>query len=330
MSRVLLPLVPLYAAAVGVKNLAWDRGWRTPRQLQGTVVSVGNLSVGGSGKTPLVIRLAELLKERGIAVDVLSRGYGRQSSAVERVQAAGSADQFGDEPLLIARAAGIPVYVGANRYAAGALAESQSAAPALHLLDDGFQHRQLARDVDIVVLHRSDFGTWLLPGGRLREGFASLHRAQILTLRAEDQDIEPELRRRGHRQSIWWMERRIEIAGPKRVVAFCAIARPEELFSALREKGIALAAARAWRDHHRFTNSDVAELIELRRQHETEAFVTTEKDLVRLLPEQRRMLESAAAVDAARLVVHLRDERAAVDQLLALLPADRRQGMLGR
>src|SRR5579875_1822845 len=103
MRSVLLPLVPLYAAGAAAKNLAYDRGLAKPQKLQWPVISIGNLSVGGSGKTPLTIRLAQLIAKRGLAVDVLSRGYGRRSSQVERVDRHGSAEQFGDEPLLIAQ-----------------------------------------------------------------------------------------------------------------------------------------------------------------------------------------------------------------------------------
>jgi len=322
MNRGLAPLVPLYAAAVGVKNLAYGKGWARRRQLRGPVVSIGNLSVGGSGKTPLTIRLAQLLHERGVAVDALSRGYGRLSRAVSRVIAGGSAEEFGDEPLLIAQAAGVPVYVGASRYAAGVLAESGAAGPVLHLLDDGFQHRQLARDVDIVVLHAEDFSDRLLPAGRLREEFSSLSRAQIVAMRDEDRDLEPELRRRGFAGSVWWMERRLEVPAVTRVVAFCAIAREGEFFSGLRAAGIEVRAMRAWRDHHRYTQADIAELVEMRRQHEAEAFLTTEKDLMRLPGEWRAMLESAAPLHAARLVVRLSDEARAIDEVLGFLPAN--------
>jgi len=319
----LLPLVPLYAAAVTAKNLAWNRGWLRPRCLRGPVISIGNLSVGGSGKTPLVIYLAELLTQRGVAVDVLSRGYGRHSMGALRVQPGGAVEQFGDEPLLIAQAAGVPVYIAEDRYEAGLLAESDPGDPRLHLLDDGFQHRQLARSVDIVVLHRSDFASRLLPAGRLRESFSSLRRAQFLVLRAEDRDLEPELRQRGHRQPVWWIERRLNISAPRIVIAFCGIARPEEFSSALQSEGCTVAALRAWRDHHRFTNADLAELIELRRQHEAEAFITTEKDMVRLSSDQRHLLESAAPLEAARLRVCFADEAVAMDQLLQLVSANR-------
>ncbi|HUB17266.1 MAG TPA: tetraacyldisaccharide 4'-kinase [Acidobacteriaceae bacterium] len=321
MSRALAPLRPLYAAAAGAKNFAWNHGWLAQKHLQGPVISVGNLSVGGSGKTPLTIRLAQLLCERGIGVDVLSRGYGRRSGAVEKVDPDGSAEEFGDEPLLIAQSAEVPVFVGASRYQAGVLAESSSAGPALHLLDDGFQHRGLARDVDIVALHCDDFRDKLLPAGRLREGFPSLSRAQFVAMRQEDRDLEPELRRRGFAGPVWWMERRLALPAANRVIAFCAIARVGEFFSGLRSCGITVAAMRAWRDHHAYTDRDIAELIELRRQHEAEAFFTTEKDMTRLNPYLRRMLESTAPLHAARLVVRLDDESGAIDRLLALLPA---------
>jgi tetraacyldisaccharide 4'-kinase len=320
-SGVLSPLVPLYAAASAAKNFAYHKRWIEPKRLRGPVVSIGNLSMGGSGKTPLTIRLAQLLRKSGVAVDVLSRGYGRHSRTVERVIPGGAAEEFGDEPLLIAQASGVPVFVGASRYRAGRLAESQEN-PALHLLDDGFQHRQLARDVDIVALHGDDFGEKLLPAGRLRESFSSLSRAQMVSMRQEDRELEPELRRRGFAGPIWWMERRLELPAVSRVVAFCAIARSEEFFSGVRTGGLAVVAMRAWRDHHAYSESDMAELIELRRQYDAEAFLTTEKDMMRLPVELRHTLESAAPLHAARLVVRLQNEAAAIDQLAGFLPAE--------
>jgi tetraacyldisaccharide 4'-kinase len=321
-SGALSPLVPLYAAASATKNFIYGKRWIKPKRLLGPVVSIGNLSVGGSGKTPLTIRLAQLLRENGVTVDVLSRGYGRQSRAVERVIQGGSAEDFGDEPLLIAQASGVPVYVGASRYKAGRLAEGSGKNAALHLLDDGFQHRQLARDVDIVVLHRADFKEKLLPAGRLREAFPSLSRAQIVAMRQEDRELEPELRRRGFAGPVWWMERGLELPAVNRVVAFCAIARGDEFFSGVRSGGVIVAAVRAWRDHHTYTERDIAELIELGRQHEAEAFLTTEKDSMRITNELRRTLESAAPLKAARLMVHLQDEAAALQQLAGFLPVE--------
>ena len=133
------------------------------RWLRWPVVSVGNLSVGGTGKTPFTIAVARMLMKAGVHVDVLSRGYGRKSTATERVDPQGTAELFGDEPLLIARKLRVPVIVGEDRYAAGQFAE-QKFGPRLHLLDDGFQHRALARDFDIVLVTPEDARDRLLPG----------------------------------------------------------------------------------------------------------------------------------------------------------------------
>src|SRR5260370_1100913 len=178
-------LAGLYALAdvafVGGSLLPGVRGHTIPK-LAGPVVSVGNISVGGSGKTPFVIALGELLKQRGITFAVLSRGYGRTGTEVAIVDANGPPEHFGDEPLLIARKLQVPVIVGADRYQAGRLAESKFASQ-LHLLDDGFQHRRLHRDFDVVVLPDSDGENSLLPGGRLREPVSALRRGAELVLR---------------------------------------------------------------------------------------------------------------------------------------------------
>ena len=174
-------LSSIFGAGVWARNALYDRGIARARRVQGPVVSVGNLSVGGSGKTPFVLLLGELLKARGVKFDILSRGYGRQTRGVARVDPGGSARDFGDEPLLLARRLGVPVIVGEDRYQAGVFAE-KSFGPQLHLLDDGFQHRALARDFDIVLVTPEDARDRLLPAGRLREPLASLSRADAVVL----------------------------------------------------------------------------------------------------------------------------------------------------
>ncbi len=323
MRRALLPLNPLYAAAVAAKNAAYDRGVFRGQRLRWPVISVGNVSVGGSGKTPFVISLARLLKQHGVRVDVLSRGYGRSSNEIERVDPAGSAARFGDEPLLIAQSADVPVYVGASRYAAGLLAESGQPGSGIHLMDDGFQHRKLKRAVDIVVLHRSDFQETLLPAGRLREPVRSLERASAVVLREEDGDLEQELRQRGIVKPVWWINRSIIVPGnPGKVAAFCGIARGEEFFEMLERHRVETVAMRAFRDHHRYSDADVQELIREAQAHSANTFLTTEKDFVRLSTRHRDMLASAAALEVARLETRFRDEAAAVRDLEALLPAN--------
>ena len=175
------PLSFLFGLGVQARNALYDRGIARSRKLRGPVVSVGNLSVGGSGKTPFVLLIGELLKARGIKFDILSRGYGRTKRGVALVDPAGSARDFGDEPVLMARRLGVPVVVGEERYEAGIFAENKFG-PQLHLLDDGFQHRALFRDFDIVLITPEDIRDRLLPAGRLREPLRSLGRADAIVL----------------------------------------------------------------------------------------------------------------------------------------------------
>jgi tetraacyldisaccharide 4'-kinase len=290
--RWLAPLVPLYAA-----GLAWrSKQHRHPQRLAWPVLSIGNLSTGGSGKTPLAMALAERLTARGIAVDVLSRGYGRQSHLPMRVDPAGSADQFGDEPLLIARATGVSVYVAAQRYQAGLLAEAGadrapsgqqdltgSQRPHAHILDDGFQHRQLARTIDILLLDRADFHDTLLPAGNLREALRAAKRADVLAIPAGDPAFEADLRVWGWQGPLWRLRRPMEVpvvAGP--VVAFCGIARPHQFFSGLAATGMRLPRRISFPDHHRYTPRDIKQLDEAVERAGAVALLTTEKDKVRL------------------------------------------------
>jgi len=134
---LLIPLVPLYRLALALRELQFRTGIEPVRRLRFPVVSVGNLSTGGSGKTPLTIALASALQQRDLRVDVLSRGYGRQSKLAARVNPNGTAAEFGDEPLLIARETGLPVYVAPQRYDAGLLAEAEYEAEQAAALDCG-------------------------------------------------------------------------------------------------------------------------------------------------------------------------------------------------
>jgi tetraacyldisaccharide 4'-kinase len=247
----------------------------------------------------------------------LSRGYGRSHPAVERVDPAGSADQFGDEPLLIARSTGVSVYVGANRYQAGLLAESGIGKKGVHLLDDGFQHRQLARDLDVVVIHRSDLQQRLLPAGRLREPLASLRRAGIIVLRHEDAELESAIRVHTRPECGFWRVRRtLALTSPlQRAVAFCAVARPSEFFAGLASVGAGLAEQVRFRDHHRYTMADIDRLAELGRRVGCDAFVTTAKDEVKLDAAMRLRLNTIAPLRTAALTVEIEDEKAALDDM---------------
>jgi tetraacyldisaccharide 4'-kinase len=312
---LLAPLSLVYGSVIHARNARFDR--TPPLRLRWPVVSVGNLSVGGAGKTPLVICLARLLQREGYVPDVLSRGYGRSQQTVERVDPAGSADRFGDEPLLIARSTRVPVYVGASRYEAGLLAESESGGQGVHLLDDGFQHRQLARDLDIVVMHRSDLQQRLLPAGRLREPLASLRRAGVVVLRQEDAELESALRAHTRPECLFWRVRRtLALPSPvQRAVAFCAVARPAEFFAGLAAVGAGVAEPMRFRDHHRYTMADIDRLAELGRRVSSDAFVTTAKDEVKLDAAMRLRLNTVAPLRTAALTVEIEDEKAAVDDM---------------
>ena len=317
----LAPLLPLYAAGLALKNAAYNHGCLRSRMLTEPVISVGNLSTGGAGKTPFVIYLAQRLQERGINVDVLSRGYGRaKPAAVERVDPEGSATRYGDEPLLIARSVAAPVYVGARRFDAGLLAEAEARdEERVHVLDDGFQHRQLARAVDIVLLHANDFSDRLLPMGNLREPLSSLKRAQITVLRRDHFEHAAQVENLTGRVP-WIVVRslRVDSLG-LRPLAFCGLARPQEFFRDLRALGINPAAEIAFPDHHRYTAADIKRLLDEARAHNADSLITTEKDEVKLPPTMTRSLEQSGKLAVARLTLSLEDEARRIDELMALL-----------
>jgi len=300
------PLSHIYGLGVRTRNALYDRGTLSARRLQGPVVSVGNLSVGGSGKTPFVLMLAELLRERGVGFDILSRGYGRQSRGVVVVDPGGLPQDFGDEPLLLARRLGVSVVVGEDRYEAGLLAESKFG-PQLHLLDDGFQHRSLARDFDIVLVTPDDAKDQLLPEGRLREPLSSLRRADAIVLAygapAESFPVEGKF--------VWQARRGILPRDvPPRPFVFCGIARPRLFVTQLRLAGIEPVGEAFFRDHHAYTKKDIQDLLKLGRESEAGGFVTTEKDAVNLggflsalqplgvVPVRVSLVDAANAVDS--------------------------------
>jgi len=269
------PLSAAFGTGVAIRNGLYDRRVFQVKKLARPVVSIGNISVGGSGKTPFVIALGQLLAERGIAFDVLSRGYGRTSTETAVVEPNGSPAQFGDEPLLIAQKLQVPVIVGADRYRAGLLAETKFSSK-LHLLDDGFQHRRLHRDFDIVMLPAEDQEGTLLPIGRLREPLTALRRADAVVLPdSPHRNLEA--------KNIWRARRVVDIpAASGKLIAFSGIGRPRQFFDALKSANPEIAGTITFRDHHRYDQRDVDRLLNLKKQTSAESFVTTEKDLINL------------------------------------------------
>jgi tetraacyldisaccharide 4'-kinase len=304
------PLSGLFGAAVAARNALYDRKLLATKRLQKPVVSVGNISVGGSGKTPFVIALGELLQAHGIKFDILSRGYGRSSKALALVDPAGRADDFGDEPLLMARKLRAPVIVGADRFQAGLMAE-KTFSTKLHLLDDGFQHRRLHRDCDIVMLPQSDLDDSLLPTGRLREPPASLARAHVLV-------ADPRLRipQPFAGKQIWRANRTLDVGAiTGRVFAFCGIAKPGQFFDQLRSLRIELVDTHSFADHHRYAAEDIQLLLRKKQQSKAEFFVTTEKDQVNL----GNLAKQLGGLQIAPLTARLEDPNSAMQWLISTL-----------
>ncbi len=326
--RLLLPLVPFYRLALALRELRLGSKLEPVSRLRFPVISIGSLSAGGSGKTPLTIALAKALIQRGVRVDVLSRGYGRQSRAAVRVDPNGTAEEFGDEPLLIASEAGVPVLVAAQRHEAGQMVEAElrdSKGPAVHLLDDGFQHRQLYRAVDILLLDSHDLRDHLLPAGNLRETPSALQRATIIAIPADDLEMQNYLTEsiqidRNSESArwtgpIWRLHRRMDVSpvdGP--VVAFCGIARSEQFFAGLEAAGLHLASRIAFADHHPYKAHDLDCIRDAVRSIGAKAVVTTEKDRVRL-----GKLGEALPLETARLRVEIENEQEAVAGILKVL-----------
>jgi tetraacyldisaccharide 4'-kinase len=314
-----------FAAVVRLRNAWYDRPGAT-RRASVPVISVGNLAVGGTGKTPLVAWIARRIKADGLFPAVVSRGYGGSAGPGPLVVSTGegprvNARTCGDEPHLLARSLkGVIVVVGADRIE-GARAAGAAGANAV-LLDDGFQHRRLARDLDIVVLDaRAPFDDGrLLPRGSLREPPSALARAQLVVLtRVREGDPATEaiaavraagyagpIVRAGHRTTGFTDVTGAERAAPRRALAFCGIGDPNLFRRDIAAAGVETAGFHPFRDHHPYTVADWDALI-----GEANALgvplVTTEKDLSRL--------EAAAGASLGRAeVVVLRIETLVWDE----------------
>jgi tetraacyldisaccharide 4'-kinase len=293
----------LYRGVVALRNRHYDRPGRG-RRAGLPVVSVGNVTMGGTGKTPFVVWLARRVQEAGCTPAIVSRGYGGTAGKGPLLVSAGEgplcpARTSGDEPQLLALTLDRAwVIVGSDRVAGAALAARQGAD--LAILDDGFQHRRVHRDLDIVLLDATNpFGNGrLLPAGSLREPVDALARADVVAItrsRAEDRfpEIEQSVRRHnksapivgaGHRV-VGFVDSGGALAAPPRLaLAFCGIGSPDHFRRDLEAQGVALVELRAFRDHHRYTSAEIAGLRQRAEQRQA-VLVTTEKDRARLGPE---------------------------------------------
>jgi len=293
----LWPLSRLWLAGGTVKR--WLNSMRQSR-LATPVISIGGLAVGGTGKTPLVLWLAERLKERGHQPAILTRGYRRRIAESHTIIAPGErapAERTGDEAQIYVRAAVGPLGIGADRAGAARLIEERFV-PQVFLLDDGFQHGRLARSLDIVVLDALDpFGGGApIPLGRLRESLAALGRADaIVVTRTAPGDnvaaIEARVRRYNAKAPVFasrvavrgWRDAAGQVAPlPPRVAAFCGLGNPDSFWRTLRELGVAPVWRRAFGDHHRYSRQELVGMAAGARAAGAEALLTTEKDVANL------------------------------------------------
>jgi tetraacyldisaccharide 4'-kinase len=277
---------------IALLRRAWYARSGRRRRLHHHVISVGNLSMGGSGKTPVVAALARLLRDRGERPVILTRGYGRRDTTEgvlvvsDGIRVLEPVMRSGDEPQLLARTLpGVPVLVSADRYIAGLFGEQQFGAT-VSILDDGFQHVQLERDTDLLLVSPADLEDCLLPAGRLREPLEAARFADALLVPGTEDDVAAVTAVVEHHDAFRVVPHFADPTGPRRndgrtVVAFAGIARPERFFAALRSLGFDVARELTFRDHHWYTARDVDMIRSAASETNASLIVTTEKDAVR-------------------------------------------------
>ena len=285
-------LSALYGRVASARRAWFDRRPHIVRRLPYPVVSVGNLVVGGSGKTPVTALLARLLTADGERPAILSRGYARRQRT-DGVVVVSDAHQVleppvsaGDEPFMLATALpGVPVLVCEDRYVAGVLAHRRFGAT-VAILDDGFQHLQLGRDVNLLLVGLPDLDEAVLPAGRLREPLAAATAADALVVSGSTNDAESASALLGVKPWFTLEMRHGEpasaVARDTPVVAVAGIARPERFFAALVRDRWNVAERVAFPDHHWFTAGDVERVDVAARTARAGAVLTTDKDMARL------------------------------------------------
>ncbi len=288
---VLAPLAATYGAAVATRNRLFDVGWLAARRVPARVLSVGNLTVGGSGKTPATLWLAERLAARGRRTGIVARGYRKRRPGVVVVGAEGrplvSPEEGGDEAVMLAHRFAGPIVTGEDRAAAAALACACFALDTI-VLDDGFQHRALARDADLVLATGEVAASRLFPAGPLREPVAALARARAVLVidgtpprtlgaRAFRARLRPTAAVRVMADT--WSVEPLDVLRGARILAVAGIARPERFITTLEALGAGPLETLLFPDHHPYSARDAARIA---ATADRRLVVTTEKDLVKL------------------------------------------------
>ena len=341
---VLYLAAKLYELAVRTRLALYDAGFLKTYRLKAPVISVGNLTVGGTGKTPCVAFLANFLQREGHKVAILSRGYKRSSKG--RIEVANGEgilcgpQAAGDEPYLLAGSCpGVHVVVDSDRYAAGKwLAERPApAAVTVFILDDGYQHLRLARDLNLLLIDALEPLAGLLPAGRLREPLSGLRRADAVIVTRSDRKFDRAALERiifeyaqipifyAHHELT--KMRRLDggetieaasLAGRK-VAAFSGIARPERFISDLATLGMAVVERCDFADHHRYQPDELQRILRLAREAHVDAVVTTEKDAANLT--QLAPVRSTIPIYAAQIEFRCENMEELNGFILSKMPA---------
>lgn len=304
----LAPLSLMYGAAVNIRSALYRKGISKTQTVSVPVISVGNITIGGTGKTPLVAWISGRLAERGHRVCVLTRGYRRANPSARLVVSDGERivadiEQSGDEAMMLARSlVGKAAVVCDVDRVAGALWAIENLHPDVLILDDGFQHVRIGRELDIVTLDATN--PWgngrLLPAGILREPIDSLGRADCVIVTRAGDAIEAGLQARIRqatdapafrsttvisritRLESPELEADRETLRPRTVAAFCGIGNPNAFFQQLRDEGFELRHTKVFRDHHKYSQTDIDRVTQRSIRAGAQALVTTAKDAVKL------------------------------------------------
>ncbi|MBI3934214.1 MAG: tetraacyldisaccharide 4'-kinase [Acidobacteria bacterium] len=301
----------LYTAGSAARTWVYQHGWIGQQRLRAKVISIGNIAWGGTSKTPFTIWLADRLSGAGVRVSILTRGYGRTSRELLRVFSPGESppavNDTGDEAQLYLRhLCHVPIGIAHNRYEAGHAIEDRFPLD-VHLLDDGFQHLALARDLDVVLMDaRNPWGARWGISRVLREGPAALRRAHAILItncglvgnggEAKLEFLKLSLRKLNPESPQFLASTRIvhfvERNGPncvsletmagRRALAFCGLGNPDNFFSMLNDAGVPCVAREAFHDHHRYRVHDLERIAKLAQRTRVDCLITTEKDLLNL------------------------------------------------
>ncbi|HVA17618.1 MAG TPA: tetraacyldisaccharide 4'-kinase [Candidatus Dormibacteraeota bacterium] len=318
----LWPLSILYGAGARLRAWTYRAGIVHQRRLRGVVISVGNLTVGGVGKTPMVVWLAQRLMASGKSTAILSRSYRPLPQRSRVADGMEIPPGWNDEAALIHNRLGnkVEIGVGANRFAKGRELESRGVE--CFILDDGFQHLQLARDLDIVLLDATNpfGGGYLLPAGRLREPISALRRAHIIVItRSEHAPATEAIIQRHTSAPIFYArtellgmetygqpssEKDNQPTGNQKFYAFCGIGNPSAFFDDLAKWGIELAGHATFRDHHLYTEADLSELESRALAAGANVLLCTEKDIQDL----RHLRTNRLPILFCKIALHFNDE----------------------